>query len=532
MVVHQNQMAELTFYAAANTQFPCSGQALEGEWTAPDGSIRIVPGFWAGGNCWKIRYSSSINGTHFLRTRSVLPDAGLNNQTARLDIVPYTGDNPLYRHGGVCRKDGELFLRHQDGTPFFWLADTWWMGLTTRLSFPEDFHTLAEDRRQKGFSVIQIVAGLYPDMLPFDERGKNEGGFPWNQDFSEINPRYFDMADRKILSLVEHGLAPCIVGSWGFFMKFAGKDVLKKHWDYLIARWGALPVIWCAAGEANMTFYDEQISLEEHLRQSRHDWNDMVCYIRSRDSFHRLLTIHPTSYGHEQVEDDTLLDLDMLQTGHSGVPSLVPTMQMIRKSVSRRKLPVIDSEVCYEGICGSSYADVQRYAFLSCVFLGACGHTYGANGIWQLNDRNCPYGVSPHGAQWGTTPWQEAYQLPGSRQIGYIKQYLTRFDWWRFEQHPEWVEQPCSLENLDGHFAMGIPREVRLLFKPHFGGDFWGEVLLKEIEPDVRYRAERMNPITGEVTDLGKVTPDAEGNFRMPRIDAFQDWVYALVRTE
>lgn len=191
---------------------------------------------------------------------------------------------------------------------------------------------------------------------------------------------------------------------------------------------------------------------------------------------------------------------------------------------------MIDSEVCYEGICGSSYADVQRYAFLSCVFLGACGHTYGANGIWQLNDKDCPYGVSPHGAQWGTTPWQEAYRLPGSQHIGYLKQYLTRFEWWRFERHPEWVEQPCSCNGLDGNFAMGIPGQVRLFFKPYFGGDFWGTTLLLNLEKDVTYRAERMNPITGEVTDLGLVQPQEDSSFRMPRVDAFQDWVYALIR--
>lgn len=148
-------------------------------------------------------------------------------------------------------------MRHRDGTPFFWLADTWWMGLTTRLAYPEDFETLAEDRRRKGFTVVQIVAGLYPDMLPFDERGKNEGGFPWDEQFTQINPLYFDMADRKIISLIEHGITPCIVGSWGFYMKFAGKEALKRHWQYLIARWAAYPVVWCVAGEANMAFYDE-----------------------------------------------------------------------------------------------------------------------------------------------------------------------------------------------------------------------------------------------------------------------------------
>jgi hypothetical protein len=64
-------------------------------------------------------------------------------------------------------------LRHfayADGSPFFWLGDTWWMGLTKRLTWPEDFQQLTADRRAKGFTVIQIVAGLYPDMPAFDER--------------------------------------------------------------------------------------------------------------------------------------------------------------------------------------------------------------------------------------------------------------------------------------------------------------------------------------------------------------------------
>ena len=36
-------------------------------------------------------------------------------------------------------------------------GDTWWMGLTQRLRWPEDFQSLAADRVRKGFSVVQIV---------------------------------------------------------------------------------------------------------------------------------------------------------------------------------------------------------------------------------------------------------------------------------------------------------------------------------------------------------------------------------------
>ena len=517
---------ELSFRAGGSYQHPFSEVEFSAVFTQPDGGKKTVPGFWDGGDCWKLRYSGA-EGVHAYTT--VSNDAGLNGISGQVEVTPYEGANPLYRHGAVCRKDGALHLSYADGTPFFWLADTWWMGLTTRLRYPEDFAALTEDRVRKGFNVVQIVAGLYPDMLPFDERGANEAGFPWDREFTTVNPAYFDMADRRIRHLCEAGIAPCIVGSWGFFMKFAGKELLKKHWKNLIARWGAYPVIWCVAGEANMTFYDDaEIPYEEHLRQSRRDWNDMTLFIRENDPFGRLITIHPTQNGHEQIEDETLLDLDMLQTGHGGATSLVPQMKQIHAAVERKKLPVINSECCYEGICGSSYADVQRYVFLSDFFLGAAGHTYGANGIWQVNGLDKPYGVSPHGAAWGDTSWKEAAALPGSGQIGMCARWLTSFDWSNAGRHPEWVENPCTYDELKGQFCIGVPRSFRLFFKPNFGGNFWGSIRVFGLEPDVRYRACRFNPITGVETDLGEVVPEADGSWQFPRIDAFQDWLYAL----
>ena len=64
--------------------------------------------------------------------------------------------------------ENKHYLEHIDDTPFFWLADTWWMGLVKRLGWPEDFQLLTADHISKGFTVIHIVAGLYPDMPSFD----------------------------------------------------------------------------------------------------------------------------------------------------------------------------------------------------------------------------------------------------------------------------------------------------------------------------------------------------------------------------
>ena len=121
--------------------------------------------------------------------------------------------NRLYGRGALSVSDDRRYLHHEDGTPFFWLGDTWWMGLTKRLRWPEDFQELAADRVAKGFNVVQIVGGLYPDQGPFDPRGANEAGFPWDQDFTRINPAWWDHADLRIHYLVETGPLPCILGS-------------------------------------------------------------------------------------------------------------------------------------------------------------------------------------------------------------------------------------------------------------------------------------------------------------------------------
>jgi len=78
------------------------------------------------------------------------------------------------------------------------------------------------DRKEKGFNVIQIVAGLYPDMPPFDPRGANEAGYPWKTNYTGIRPEYFDAADQRLGYLVEQGFTPCIVGAWGYFIPWMG----------------------------------------------------------------------------------------------------------------------------------------------------------------------------------------------------------------------------------------------------------------------------------------------------------------------
>ena len=167
-----NVMVELTFTATRVYPDPFNEVTLDAIFCDPKGRELRVPAFWAGTNVWKVRYASPVVGTHRFRSEcSEARDQGLHGVKGAIKVAPYAGKNPLLRHGALRVAADQRHFAQADGTPFFWLGDTWWMGLCQRLRWPEEFQTLAADRRAKGFNVVQIVAGLYPDMPAFDERG-------------------------------------------------------------------------------------------------------------------------------------------------------------------------------------------------------------------------------------------------------------------------------------------------------------------------------------------------------------------------
>jgi hypothetical protein len=523
----QNCVTEWSYSSGRTYADPFNDITLDVLFTDPDGQELRVPAFWAGEQTWRVRYASPTVGTH--RYRTICSDESnpdLHGLEGTLEVAPYEGSNPLLEHGPIRLADSGRHFAHADGAPFLWLGDTWWMGLCKRLGWPGDFQMLAADRVAKGFSVIQIVAGLYPDMSAFDERGANEAGFPWKRDYSGINPAYFDMADLRIDWLVSRGLVPCIVGCWGYFLGWMGVQRMKQHWRNLIARYGAYPVVWCLAGEFLMPYYLSE-DWQGDVERQKQGWAELSGYVRQTDPYRRPITLHPQGSAREQMGDASLMDFDMLQTGHSDRASIPNTVQCVTRSYnSEPTMPVINGEVCYEGILEASREEVQRFMFWCCMLSGAAGHTYGANGIWQVNEDARPFGPSPHGSSWGDRPWREAYQLPGSGQLGLAKRLLERYEWWRFEPHPEWVEPHWTEDDYLQPYAAGIPGEVRIIFMPSGAAG----PTVTGLESGVAYQAFYWNPSDASQVALGTAQGDAQGRWQAPKPPIFRDWVLVIER--
>ncbi|MEI6655177.1 MAG: DUF4038 domain-containing protein [Verrucomicrobiota bacterium] len=525
-----NCTAEVTFTSETTYPNPFVEVTLDVLVTAPDGGQFKVPAFWAGGNQWRFRYASGVAGTHIYRTEcSDAKNVQLHGVNGKIEIAAYRGENLLYQHGALRVAKDQRHFEHTDGTPFFWLGDTWWKGLCKRLTM-EGFQELTADRKAKGFSVIQIVCGPYPDEGFLKPSWENEAGQPYlAKDLSGINPKYFDQADRRIQHLVDSGLVPAVVGAWGRgdcdAMQAFGAAALKRHWRYLVARYGAHPVVWIVAGE-----------IADETKWGRGPWAEVAEYVRSIDPYHHPLTCHtaPGNGRRGASGDACLIDFDMVGGNHDAPTAMKAKTLAILTSARATSpaMPVLVGETCYEGHMQQGFQDVQRHLFWMYLLAGAAGHTYGAAGVM-------PAGVEGDHGNWGAcsgqpydwTTWKEGMNYAGSTQLGLGKKLLEKYPWWRFEPHPEWVDA--------GGYAAGIPGEVRIIYLPRRNIYNWDGPTVKNLEPDVDWHAYYFDPATGRQFDQGVLKARAQAGDATAQAVEFkknvpspQDWVLVLERVK
>jgi hypothetical protein len=545
---------EWSFSSSKQYSDPYNDVLLDVEVSDPQGQKQLVPAYWAGSQTWKVRYGSHVEGLHTFRTIcSDTANADLHGRTGTAEVRSYTGSNPLYRHGAVRVSDDKRHFAYSDGAPFFWLGDTWWFGLCKRFPWPDGFKSLTANRGSKGFTVIQITSGLNPEFAgggtpPFDPRSFNEAGYPWEDKYARINPRYWDLADVRIKYLIDNGLMPCLVGAWGYHLSSMGVEKMKQHWRYMIARWGAYPVIWCLAGELTMPYYPPRTATElEDLKKQgltiedrRHRdsafqkvaWTAVARYVRENDPYHRLLTLHPQAMHSclDQLDDPSLIDFELLQTNHDdwwGTPSSLELL--VGELEKKPQIPVMIGEVSYEGLQEHNRQEIVRFDFWSAILSGAAGHTYGAGGIFEMESKKEPYGLTPDG-NWHSyrdEPWDVAATFPGAQQLAWGKALLQQFEWWRLEPHPEWVTPHWSGAKYLLPFAAFIPGELAIVYIPSYSSV---PPTVSHLDPSISYDAFWFCPSTAKEEAIREVRVEKDGAWTPPLPEEMVEWVLVIAK--
>lgn len=336
----------------------------------------------------------------------------------------------------IAVSDNHHFLVDESGAPFFWLGDTAWelFHRPTR----EECELYLENRRQKGFNVIQAVALAEIDGL----RTPNANGdLPfYDLDPARPNEAYFAHVDWVIDLAAQKGLYVGLLPTWG---------------DKVNRMWGQGPVVFDAASaRAYGQWIGRRYAHANHViwimggdrPEVDKEGNDYAPVVRAMAQGVRaavgetaLMTYHPRggSGSSQTFHADPWLDMNMWQSGHHQHDT--PNWEMIAADWQRTPLkPVLDGEPNYEDhpihpapdwtLERGYFRDHHvRKAAYRAVFAGACGHTYGHHSIWQFYE---PQTRQPVTHPW--CDWRTALDRPGASQMVYLRRlmesrpYLTR----------------------------------------------------------------------------------------------------------
>lgn len=472
-----------------------------------------VPGFWDGGRAWKIRFTPPQAGEwSYVTSFSNGVDRGLDQKSGRfhVDAPDSTSTNAVRRHGGFLKvSDDRRSLTFTDGTPFFWLGDTWWAAPSAAMPF-ENFRRAVDARLAQGYTVFQAHGhrALFPDA-----KGVGVGALEATRQPDDETLRYWREVDRYYAYADEKGL----VGAVGF----AAANLLDRHslpelkrlWHYHIARYGAYPITFLITQEYNMHPDERAAKIPELMALGQ--------FIKDTDPWKRAMTAHSWVHSRDkgQAWNEPWLDFIMLQAGHKRTMSGKFYRELWPRTPAK---PFLEAEANYEGFASDTLnVDAARirdtaYVAMQC---GSLGFTYGAQGLYSsVLDRTKPGPT----AKWGPVKtWDEGLQLPGGAQMQHLRACYESVEWWRLQPLPNAVEPAANL------FVKASGSQTALLYFPARVKVSPG-TRLRDVPAAARYQAEWFDPRTGKRTKLGMaLAADAKG-LELPSRPNEQDWMLIL----
>ena len=477
-----------------------------------------IAGFWDGGREWKVRFAPPYSGTWTYL--SVSDDPGLNGTKGTLECLKTTEnekrDNPVL-HGlvQVCKSNPRpgRYFEYTDGTPFLWIADTWWGWAKDDIKL-STFKSLVDDRVDKGFTLGQLYV-------------------PGNSNMARsLIGKTFDQPEierlRHIDDMIEYansrGMTVWVEGWWASkdLKETAGEENVRRWWRYLVHRFGAYNVIWTLCGE--YTLYDfSGFGLQF--------WKDVGNMVAAEDPYERIVSVHPNPSIYQFPDDtktpyystapllhnESWLDYNQSQVGHSKWRNeMIP--EVVRKCYTLTpNKPIVVTECWYEFLEGDPNGDIIHqihttiadeiiFGGWSAILSGAAGHSYGGGHIWRAHVPESPVKRA------GTWPMEMSldsttFDYPGAQAIGHMAKFLKGIEWWKLEPHPELVSvypQP---------FCSADPGKEYVVYMRYGGGL---KLDMSPATPDEPFEYSWLDPRTGETLEGACITPGKEHMFVAP----------------
>lgn len=294
------------------------------------------------------------------------------------------------------------------------LADTWWYGLTDRMSL-KDFRRLAERRQKEGFNAIQLVMGIPPEVEISSSQAYGGGKPAFSVDGSTVSDEYIKSAVEKLKILHKHKLTPIIYGAWGHQIDKIGVDNMTNWWRLVVSKTEEYKPVYCLTGEIDFWQNDPTIIHKllnriygRRLLIKRRINNWLTVYNKLKTFTDRPIICHVTPYITSDNVSKSFAAIT-IQTGHSyDSKQLIWSLPL---KFNKRKKPFINLEPWYEGICDGFWEKDQLFAFWSSMLAGAAGYCFGQHGVWNMGDGRFL-------AHWGRRTFKEAMRSDTAAKLG------------------------------------------------------------------------------------------------------------------
>jgi hypothetical protein len=418
------------------------------------------------------------------------------------------------------------YFAKADGTPFFWQADTAW-GIFNHAS-PADVDVYLDDRKAKGFNVIQGVVALWD----YTRHTNCDGQLPFvDRDLGRINEEYFTNVDSVLDKVQAHGMYMAVLPYWhknaGDRLATNGNpEKMEAYCKFLAQRYARKNIFWILGGDSTADY--EAGEKIQHVTDL--EAQGLIEGAKAAGVDKIMISYHPTGEQSSSFwfHEKPWLNFNSIQSGH-----FINTrdFQLVGDDYAKTPVkPTLDMEPGYENITDQlsgnpdsrrlQAVDVRRSAYLD-AFAGAAGLSYGQGEV---------YSFAPGGridARWGTTmSWKEALKLPASGQVQFIRRLIESRP--MLERVPDQslitgevsnyaVERVEAMRGADGSYAFIYLPSGKTNVTVNTG-KLSGEKIV----------AWWYDPRTGEAKQFDNFSKTATREFTAPTSGTNDDWVLVL----
>ena len=455
-IVARHRVIEFSLTAPLGPVDPFHETQMSATLIAPSGRQVLWQGFWDGGNQWRVRFAPDEEGSwHYvvnlhgpLRNQ---PHALLASDNGTFICTPALDATPFDQHGPLRVAENKHHLVHADGTPFFWLADTAWNGPLR--STPEEWqHYLAVRTRQR-FSAVQWVTTQWRTAPDGDITG--QVAFTGSEKIA-LNPAFFQRLDSYVEANAAAGLLNVPVLLWaigaganpnidpGFGLP---EDQAIKLARYMVARWGAYPVVWILAGDG------------KYFGDYAARWRRIGRAVFA-DQHHAPVAMHcgGEQWPANEFRGEIWLDILGYQSGHGDADKTLQWIVTGPPAAEWQKTPRLfqinlepayENHLAYHSKQPHSPHSVRSAMYWSLLNAPTAGVTYGGHGVWGWDDgTTAPVAHANTGTP---LPWQQALTMPAAEQLPYLVDFFTSLPWWTLEPAPQLLAEQPGEQDVHRH---------------------------------------------------------------------------------